>query len=224
MNSKYAFFLFVGVSIIHLLAELLHIELLTVSTKILLMPTLAMWYYYLTKTQGAIKTLLVALFFSWSGDTLLVFAREKPIFFLLGLGSFFLAHVFYIYTFVKKGKEFKLIAPNVALIGIALLNLATLLYLLLPVLPIDMKIPILAYGSVLTLLLSSTLYLRKLLADQWIYLLLGVALFIVSDSLIAFNRFRFDMIAFLPNISFWIMLTYIVAQGCIVWACAKITA
>ncbi|MFN0203151.1 MAG: lysoplasmalogenase [Bacteroidia bacterium] len=205
------------------MAELFHLQALTVPTKILLMPSLALWYFYLTKTQGAIKMLLAALFFSWGGDTLLVFAKEKPIFFLLGLGSFFLAHVFYIYTFVKKGKEFKLTTSSVALIVIALLNLATLLYLLLPVLPIDMKVPILAYGSILTLLICSTLYLRKLLAAHWAYLLLGVALFILSDSLIAFNRFRFDMIAFLPNISFWIMLTYIIAQGCIVWACAKIS-
>ncbi len=219
MNLKMTFIFYIIVCVVNLFAQIIDNEQINIVSKVLLMPCLAMFYYTLVGRAGVYLPVIIALFFSWGGDTLLLFAKENPIFFLLGLASFFLAHVFYIYTFVKKGKEIVWNVPNILLLIGSFANLICLLYLLLPVLPSDMKIPVLAYGLVITLLFCSTLYLQTILAQSWKYLLLGVALFMFSDSLIAFSRFRFDLVANLPNISFLIMLTYMTAQGLIIYCC-----
>jgi uncharacterized membrane protein YhhN len=43
------------------------------------------------------KFVNAALFFSLLGDVFLIFSDEQPLFFLLGLGSFLLAHLVYIF-------------------------------------------------------------------------------------------------------------------------------
>jgi len=52
-------------------------------------------------TKGFNKWIVFALIFSWIGDVLLMFQDKKDIFFLLGLSSFLLAHIFYIIYFHK---------------------------------------------------------------------------------------------------------------------------
>jgi uncharacterized membrane protein YhhN len=201
---------------LHLALMLFGAASVTPYTKVLLMPILALSYYQATQPKQTQLSILIALLFSCLGDTLLLFTDRNPNFFLLGLASFFIAHAFYIYTFVKNGTRPTLdILSIVVFIG-AIANLGFMLSQLLPVLPDAMPLPVIAYGTILTAALCATLYLSHRLQSDWKLLLCGVILFVISDSLIAFNRFLPEMLNFLPNVSFWIMLTYVAAQGLII--------
>jgi uncharacterized membrane protein YhhN len=76
-----------------------------------------------------------------------------------------------------------------------------------------MQIPVLVYTIVLMLMgiFSLNRYdLTPILSFRMV--LVGACLFIISDSMIALNRFGFPF----DYAGFWIMLTYILAQWCIV--------
>jgi uncharacterized membrane protein YhhN len=221
MNTRNANIIFLALAAIHLYTIVIGASDYAPYSKVLLIPALALSYYTQTQERGISGTVLFALFCSWLGDTLLIFTSISPLFFLLGLGSFFLAHSFYIYTFVKKGKQPPIDSITISVLAIAILNLAFMLSQLLPVLPQGMKIPVIAYGMILTTALASTLYLRKKLGMEWGILIGGVVLFILSDALIAFNRFLPETLSDIPNVSFCIMLTYILAQGLIIKAIIK---
>lgn len=221
MNTKNTNILFLSLAIIHLYTIVIGAVEYEPYSKVLLIPSLALCYYAQTQKTTRSITVLWALFCSWLGDTLLIFTSISPLYFLLGLGSFFFSHVFYIYTFVKKGEKPRFDSITTATIVIAILNLTFMLSSLLPVLPKEMTIPVIAYATILTTALSSTLYLRKKLGAEWGILLSGVALFILSDALIAFNRFLPETLSMIPNISFCIMLTYIAAQAMIIKAIIK---
>ena len=51
------------------------------------------------------KVLLLALVFSWIGDTLLLFVFRDAIYFIFGLVAFLTAHIFYIILFTKELKN-----------------------------------------------------------------------------------------------------------------------
>ena len=74
-------------------------------TKPLLMILLMVWVYRSNFNQPKIKNLLIlALMFSWLGDVFLMFLPWFEKSFLLGLGAFLLAHVFYINVFVQESQ------------------------------------------------------------------------------------------------------------------------
>jgi uncharacterized membrane protein YhhN len=221
MNTKNANIIFFALSAIHLSTIVIGATEYAPYTKVLLIPSLALYYYTQTQEDTRINTVLLALFCSWLGDTFLIFTSISPLYFLLGLGSFFFAHSFYIYTFVKKGEKPPFDSITISIVALAIVNLIFMLSLLLPVLPEAMQIPVIAYGTILTTALSSTLYLRKKLRKEWGILVGGVALFILSDALIAFNRFLPETLNAIPNVSFCIMLTYIAAQALIIKAVIK---
>jgi hypothetical protein len=72
-----------------------------------------------------------------------------------------------------------------------------------------LRIPVLAYSLVIIVMTASAHNLANLLATpHYWYLSIGTIVFVLSDGLIAINKFT----TLLPPASFWIMLTYIVAQ------------
>lgn len=186
------------------------------------MPALFVCYWTLAAESKVMLPLLFALFFSWAGDVLLIFTAMHPVFFLAGLCSFFLAHSAYITIFIKQGKRIIWDKVGIIVLAIAIANLTIMLNVLLPYLKLDLIIPVVAYGGILSLLMVTSLSLRERLKKHWEMLLAGIILFIFSDMLIAFRQFRSELISFLPVASFWIMLTYIFAQYLIVRALSKI--
>jgi alkylglycerol monooxygenase len=161
-------------------------------TKPLLMPLLM----YLAYQKGIKnKWLYVALVGSWLGDIFLMLDGQ----FIPGLVSFLFAHIAYILLF-KPYYTF-------SFIPIFLLALITSAYLifLLPHIPLEMKWPVITYCSVITGMgiMASSLDLKS---KKWITL--GALLFILSDSLIAYNKFYVS----LPYSAFFIMGTYGAAQ------------
>ena len=162
--------------------------------------------------------LLGALVFSWTGDVLLLFVFKDPIYFMLGLVAFLTAHIFYIILFVKeikkaKGKiEFK----KSGLILIAI-YLSTMLLVLIPHLG-GLTIPVIIYAVVI----STMLYMAYLLSFHWPkpasnYLLTGAVSFILSDSILAFDKFYQPILM----CGLLIMATYLYAQWALVRVCIK---
>jgi uncharacterized membrane protein YhhN len=158
-------------------------------------------------TKGLSKWILAALLFSLLGDILLMFQEKNSIFFLLGLSSFLLAHIFYILFFhlIRVRENIK---GNPWLLVIVVVYYAALISWLSPYLG-SMKIPVRIYGvfiSVMFMLALHMLYIRNKTAGKW--MMLGALLFIISDSLLAINKFyqSFEAAGVL------IMLTYGLAQ------------
>ena len=134
------------------------------------------------------KYIITALFFSWIGDLLLMFDNRGEIFFLLGLGSFLLAHIFYILYFHHTRIREK-IKSNPWWLMVIVVYYVSLMSILSGYLG-DKEIPVKVYGLVISFMLLLAMHLpagQNKGAGRWI--LGGAALFVVSDSLLALNKF-----------------------------------
>ena len=166
---------------------------------------------YFLSIVGAIKNsfayvLGLALFFSWLGDCFLIFKQDK-LFFILGLAAFLVAHIAYIITFYK----FKKVISSLtifSIVAVFVFYTLMLMYMLWPELG-EMLVPVILYAIVLTLM-GITGVVRNLRVNK--LPVIGVMLFVVSDSLIAYTKFVEPL--YLGG--FIIMSTYIVAQFLIV--------
>jgi uncharacterized membrane protein YhhN len=132
------------------------------------------------------------------------------IYFIIGLVSFLIAHLFYIVLFSKLQKvntiKYKRFIPLV------LLYLFGLLYFLWEKLG-GMKIPVIIYALVIsTMLLVAIKGYFTWNSKSGKLLLIGAVFFVLSDSILAINKFYVPI--YLS--SFWIMSTYITAQFLIV--------
>lgn len=176
--------------------------------------------YFLTATKKATSSLkkwtIAALACSIAGDTLLMFANANELFFILGLCAFLLAHIFYIYTFHQirslhhiDGKWY--VAIIVAIYYFLIINF------LLPHLG-GLKYPVIVYGLVISFMLLVAMHLYDLKDNLTArYLLTGAILFVVSDSVLAINKFYRPY----PWGGWAIMITYILAQWLLVKGIAR---
>lgn len=201
-------FIFLIVAVIELLSKIFgwdSIGNVQITVKPLLMPALAAYFFFSVKQKNKLAFLIIiALLFSWTGDVMLMFEELKPIYFMLGLVSFLLAHIIYIFVFNKSSQDFK---PKIFTYstGFLLMLFGMLMLLLMWSGLGNLKIPVTVYTSVIMIMGVSALF-RK--ADGASLVLIGAILFIASDSLLALNKFYEDFVA----ADFWVMLTYILAQ------------
>jgi uncharacterized membrane protein YhhN len=214
--------LFFFTATIHIAGILAGIAILSLITKPLLMPALMIYFI----TGGQVKWdsrptsfILLALAFSFLGDVLLMFAHLNDLFFITGLTAFLLAHVFYIRCFVNvlDSKKQK-IYPGLLAIAIGMLFLSIMLLILLPHIDSQLRIPIIVYAITITTVLTISMSLKKVLSPVYFNILLsGTILFVISDSLIAINKFYIPF----STASFLIMITYILAQFFIIHSLKK---
>jgi uncharacterized membrane protein YhhN len=178
-------------------------------------PLLMIWvalYYLLFRTKREMTTpVLWAFFFSWVGDIFLMFSHTGEHFFFAGVGGFFLAQLTYIYVFATYSENgARGYLERNLIFGFLFLGYAAgIVYLLYPGLEGLMKPVIMVYA--LSLIGMSMMALnRKGRVNRASFLLvfIGSVLFVLSDSMIALNRFYTEI----PLAGFWIMLTYIAAQ------------
>jgi len=203
LKKKIPLLLFILFCVLDLFAIYFEKQTLLYFVKPLLMITL--FWYYKSKTTIVNKWFVLGLFFSFLGDVFLLGKGE--LFFILGLASFLIAHLFYITMVVKllvktTVKEIVSVSISYVIIFILLLNL---LYEHLG----GMKIPVIIYALVISVLGTVSLLLfvqRK--TDTYLLLVLGVFIFIVSDSVLAINMF-YQKEAFFSLV---IMITYVLAQ------------
>lgn len=160
------------------------------------------------KTQ---KILLAALFFSWIGDVLLLFADKSTLFFIFGLIAFLLAHLAYIFLFFKQPKinSSRFYLRFIPFVGIYLFGILSLLWPSLN----EMKIPVTIYAVVIsTMLLMSIKAFYEWKKPSNLLVVIGALLFVISDSVLAINKFYKPI----PTSAVLIMSTYLAAQFLIV--------
>lgn len=212
--KKMWFGFFLIISMTELVSVTFDFQLLHTISKPLLLP--ALMGYFLSSVTTRNFYFLSALIFCWAGDVLLMF-QGAEIFFILGLVAFLIGHLFYMISYQKLRQTDKK--------GSGLLNTQKMRYslpivlagtglvtILFPHLG-GLKIPVMIYALVLTLMVLQALFRFGFTSQKSFALVfVGAVFFMVSDSVLAINKFMHA----LPMASLAIMITYIIAQYLIV--------
>ncbi|MGB5290760.1 MAG: lysoplasmalogenase [Lysobacterales bacterium] len=204
-----------AISAVAVLAGLLFgLPVLYMSAKPLLMITLLLYFASATKGYPRWRFyVMAALVFSWAGDVFLISSE----WFIAGLVSFLIAHIFYIIAYQKTGAAtgelktldvVKFVAYGVVLIWVIYPGLD------------DLLIPVLIYALVL-LAMGVWAHKRRgaTSSDSFQLVAIGAILFALSDGLIAINKFAFEV----PFERILIMSIYMTAQYLIVQGLIKHT-
>jgi hypothetical protein len=193
---------------VHLYAIVAQMPTIRTISKCLLLPLLIIYLTVSTPNTTAIKKMaLLALFFSWLGDVVLL---SEGNFFVLGMLAFTMAHV-------RNGKilvrlqAFQLTGATWIGLGLALGTISLVYYFLQYSLG-TFLIPVVVYmvfiSTVWVLSFNLTNH-PKYKAAAINFFIPGMFLFVFSDGILAFNKFllhqpeRWDI---------WVMLTYALAQ------------
>lgn len=184
-----------------------------ISAKPLLMPTLTVYLYYSYTGAGDKNLLFVALFFSALGDIFLLFEFMQPLFFIAGLASFLITHIFYtVFFFRVKPVSRSFFSQQPWWLLVVYSYSFGLLVIVYPNLG-NLEIPVVIYAIVISVMLISCIHIQLRVnhpANK--YYLYGAIFFILSDSLLAINKFFYSF----PFAGVLIMLTYCAAQFLIV--------
>lgn len=193
---------FAIVGVIHLFTLFIDWHEGSTYSKLAVMPALLVGFLLALPVRRGIVVLLgvVAIVLSWLGDALLDSPGDLG--FLLGLGSFMLAHVAYLVLFAWPLRRRPV--PWFALVFAAWWF--ALVTILAPYIG-SLLIPVAGYGLVLATASAAALGTNRLVA-------VGAALFLISDTLLAFRLFY-------PDFEFWqmnftIMVFYVAGQGLII--------
>lgn len=209
MKKNYRIIIYFGILVVHLAGIYFRNEIIQVFSKPLLVILLIAYFLLQTRiwNDSLKKWILAALLFSWVGDLLLLFQEKNQLFFLLGLSSFLIAHIFYI-LFFHNIRLRENIRSYWSLLLIVVIYYAVLINFLSPYLG-TMKLPVRIYGifiSFMFMLALHMLFIKNKVAGR--LMMFGALCFVVSDSLLAINKFyhAFEIAGIM------IMLTYGVAQ------------
>ena len=196
------FFLIGGLD---LFARIIYSESLRLISKPLIVPTLAL--VYIASVKKVNKIYLIALFFAFLGDVLLL--NKVGVNFLLGLSSFLIVLGIYVFILTKHINSYK---PKGVLIA-SLPYLITFISVMLIVKPHlgELFFPVLMYALMITVFgsLSFYNYLEKR-NNTSLLMFLGAFLFMVSDTVIAIQQFKAEHKEL--ELGLTIMFTYILAQ------------
>ena len=204
---------FIGLSFIYLVILVFDRDDLVWFLKPFLLPFLILAVYVHEKFSTK-KILITALTLSWIGDIILMFADKGELYFIAGLVAFLLSHISYITLFNKQLKIYLKKSKVIFWVGVTTIAfyLIVMMLILLPSLG-DLKIPVFVYALTISIMLLFALkgFLNwKKPANS--YILIGAAIFVASDSILAFDKFH----APLQHSALLIMTTYLVAQFLIV--------
>jgi uncharacterized membrane protein YhhN len=214
--KKISLALFLLVSVGELTSQVVDLPWLHTMCKPALLPLLLVYYVVSAREAGGSMSMLVvaALVLSWLGDVLLM--GEGQSFFIFGLVSFLLAHVTYILAY----RQHQQADDSKALRGIQKIRYGFplvfagvgLVMILYPRLS-DLRIPVMVYAGVITVMTLTGLFrFGRTNASSFAQVFAGAILFMMSDSLLAVNKFLEP----LAYSGLWIMLTYLAAQWFIV--------
>ena len=206
-------FLFWVLAILDVVGIAANIEILHFVAKPLLIPALLLLVFFTRPAAPGKNLLLTGLFFSWLGDVFLLFEYKHALFFIFGLVSFLTTHIFYIvYFFRTKSDKPSLLKKQPVLIALVLAYGITLVWQLYPHLG-DLKLPVMVYAAVICSMLLASLHIfLKVNRTAAGFYLFGALSFVLSDSLLAINKF-YQPFAYA---GICIMLTYCAAQFFIV--------
>ncbi|WP_460191087.1 lysoplasmalogenase [Urechidicola sp. KH5] len=202
-KSSLLLLLFAIISLSYVIGLILENQTIIFVFKPLIM--LSLMGYYSSMVAKPNKLFLGAIFFSFLGDVFLLYDLELN--FILGLSSFLIAHLLYISVFKKLISNTSIAQKVVAFIPFTGLYVFLMWYLK-DVLG-AMQVPVFVYGAVICIFgyIAFLHYVKRQTALAGV-LVVGSLLFIVSDSLLAINKFYYKQVGFDEII----IITYILAQ------------
>jgi len=209
MKKKYRILLFAAILFADLVAVQQHYKI----AEYIFKPLIVIWLlaYFVLQTKlvrsNLKKWIIAALLFSWLGDVLLMLQDDNSLFFLLGLSAFLVAHIFYIiiFHFIRLNENVKSrwwLVVTVALYYLILISLLS------PHLG-DMKLPVRIYAIAISFMFMLAMHMLFIKNKNAGFLLMtGALLFVLSDSILAINKFyqSFEVAGI------FVMLTYGLAQ------------
>jgi uncharacterized membrane protein YhhN len=202
MNLKIFTTIYFTISTLEIIFGMNHLQNGVFLTKPLIMISIMIFYFLQTKRLQNFhdKLMLIAFFFSMMGDTFLMFQGEQ--YFMFGLGSFLITHLFYIFVFSRN----RLKANWLARFSFIIFSVM-MLFILQHYISASLLIPIIIYMITITVMAISASE-RNTNSESYRMVLLGAIMFVLSDSLIAINKF----VVPIPLQTILIMGTYILAQ------------
>jgi uncharacterized membrane protein YhhN len=207
---------FYAISLAELVAILSNSDALEKVCKPLIMISLGVYYFSSVRRDDRSSSLVLAIFFSFLGDVLLMIQQRESSFFMFGLLAFLLSHIFYILTYrqhINKNEGKGLQGIQKARFSFPFILAGSgLVVVLYPFLG-DLRVPVMFYALVLILMVLNALFRYEYTNTKSFWMVFaGATLFMASDSLLAINKFLNPI----QHGVFWIMLTYICAQFLIV--------
>ncbi|WP_214226535.1 lysoplasmalogenase [Pedobacter sp. B4-66] len=213
MFKKYLKFnlIFALIFIFQLVAEYYQLERLRYVTKPLIVISLLIIFAMRTKLKGRFhKRLFTGLVFGLAGDVLLMFVWKNESYFMYGLIAFLLCHIFYIRAFYLDFQSAPELDKKGARIAIAICMVFAIGYYVYIRQDLGaMKLPVMVYTFIISLMMMMAAF-RNMRVNKISFnlILFGAMFFLVSDSILAYNKFvnSFDLAGLL------IMGTYMIAQ------------
>ena len=214
--KKISLSFFCAIGLTELTAILSDSDALEKLCKPLIMISLGAYYFSSLRREDRSRSLVLAIFFSFFGDVLLMIHQKESSFFMFGLLAFLLSHIFYILTYrqhISKNEGKGLQGIQKARFSFPFILAGSgLVVVLYPFLG-DLRIPVMFYALVLIVMVLNALFRYEYTNMRSFWMVFaGATLFMASDSLLAINKFLHPI----QYGVFWIMLTYISAQSLIV--------
>jgi len=196
-----AYILFVITSIIFMIAHAFDNQIITTITKPI---PLIILIFLVTRDSAYNKLIIAGFVFSLAGDILLMETVDQ---FIFGLVAFLIAHVFYIFAFIKKNNKPALLS------SLPFLVYGILFFWFLRNSLGEMAVPVAVYMLVITTMLWRSYVQQNVgAAEKWAFW--GAVLFTISDSMIAISKFYEPF--YLSSL--FIMLAYWGGQFLIYWS------
>ena len=187
----------------------------TTVLELIFKPLIMVWiaFYFIVnltdKSHPVVLPTLIAFFFSWVGDLLLLLSGT--LFFLSGLGAFLIAHLFYIYAFlqVEDSNRTPFLRKKAWMFLPFIAYSVPMFWILFPGMSQFMRIITIIYTlTILTMAGSALNRKTRVPENSFLLVMMGAIFFVCSDSLIAVNKFALKI----PHSGFWVMSSYILAQ------------
>ena len=203
MIKKVAFFVFVLVSLFDIVGVLFKVPDLIFIFKPFIL--LSLLFLYSSSVLVRNKWYVIALIFSFFGDVFLLYSGQSL--FIMGLVSFLLAHFIFISIVLKRIQKtsfLKIISSVIPFLVVFILLIFGLKESLN-----EMLLPVIIYGlTISTFGIVSLVDFQNRKSQKSLFMVLGAMVFMISDSVLAINKFYnashlFEII---------IMSTYIAAQ------------
>lgn len=214
-------YLFLLLSLLYLGVELLNLNEIRYFTKPLLLISLSYYFYQSTKKSRNRFSHFVqgGLFFSLAGDVALLFAAVHELYFILGLLLFLVAHICYIIAFRSFSKHTQINHTSTQLILFTLpfIVVSGIVFYILSSRLGTLFYPVLCYVSVITGMgIASALRYKHVNNMSFLLIVCGAICFMLSDTLLAFNKFytpfKFAGISIMAS---YILAQYLIVEGSI---------
>lgn len=177
--------------------------------KPLIMPTIIYFLIRFLSRRKFYKLILIAFVFSWLGDILLLGQSIGELFFVGGLSAFLIAHILYIFYFKKSSSIKSVKHQGIYFLQIATVFIAVSFYLLMFTSLGELWVPVLIYVAAIGLMGVTALErYGRVNMDAFSYTVIGAFVFILSDSIIGYDKF----VASIPFAQSLIMTFYCYAQ------------